>query len=107
MRTLKRIVLAAAAVAAATSAQAETNWDLPLAWQPGNLHAEKAQAYAQAEKEGTHGELVITLHHGGPYVVKWQQLLPPCQSWRRPIDDSRQTQQVHNTPTHSCAHKPD
>src|SRR3546814_2511713 len=75
MRTLKRIVLAAAAVAAATSAQAETNWDLPLAWPPGNLHVENAQAFADAVKEGTNGELVITLHPGGALGFKGPEML--------------------------------
>src|SRR3546814_14080627 len=87
MRTLKRIVLAAAAVAAATSAQAETNWDLPLAWPPGNLHVENAQAFADAVKEGTNGELVITQHHGGALGFKGPEMLRAVQYGLVPLGD--------------------
>src|SRR3546814_616687 len=98
MRTLKRIVLAAAAVAAATSAQAETNWDLPLAWPPGNLHVENAQAFADAVKEGTNGELVITLHPGGALGFKGPEMLRAVQDGLVPIGDILLNQQVGEEP---------
>src|SRR3546814_12010734 len=98
MRTLKRIVLAAAAVAAATSAQAETNWDLPLAWPPGNLHVENAQAFADAGKEGTNGELVLTLHPGGAPVFNVPETLRAVQNVLVPIGDILLHQQVGEEP---------
>ncbi len=98
MRAFKRILFAAAAVAAASSAQAATNWDLPLAWPAGNLHVKNAQTFADAVQKATDGELVITLHPGGALGFKGPEMLRAVQDGLVPIGDILLNQQVGEEP---------
>ncbi|MBE3636656.1 TRAP transporter substrate-binding protein [Mangrovicoccus algicola] len=56
-------ILAATALTA-TGAAAET-WDMPVAYPASNYHTENAQAFADAVKDCTGGELEIVIHAGG------------------------------------------
>ena len=55
----------ALAMLAGPAAQAETNWDLPLAWPAGNFHVKNAENFAAEVAEATDGEVQITVHPGG------------------------------------------
>ena len=98
MRTLGRIAVAVAAIAAAGSAQAATNWDLPLAWPPGNFHVKNAETFAEAVKKATNGEVVITLHPGGALGFKGPEMLRAVRDGLVPIGDILLNQQVGEEP---------
>jgi len=46
------------------SASAQTKWDMPLGYPATNFHSINAQKFADAVKEATGGQLLITLHPG-------------------------------------------
>lgn len=98
MRTLGRIAVAVAAIAAAGSAQAATSWDLPLAWPPGNFHVKNAETFAEAVKKATNGEVVITLHPGGALGFKGPEMLRAVRDGLVPIGDILLNQQVGEEP---------
>jgi TRAP-type C4-dicarboxylate transport system substrate-binding protein len=95
-------VLTGAAVALAAlagpAAQAETSWDLPLAWPAGNFHVENAETFAAKVAEATDGEVVITVHPGGSLGFKGPEMLKAVRDGLVPIGDILLNQQVGEAP---------
>ncbi len=48
-----------------STAVAETNWDMPMAYPESNFHTEYGHQFADAVRECTGGSLNITIHSGG------------------------------------------
>ena len=57
-----KFALAAAAVALAGSAFAQTKWDLPAAYPAGNFHTENLEQFAKDVDKATNGKLKIQVH---------------------------------------------
>jgi len=57
-----KIALAAAALALAGTAQAQTKWDLPAAYPAGNFHTENLELFAKDVEKATNGKLKIQVH---------------------------------------------
>ncbi|MGE0424741.1 MAG: TRAP transporter substrate-binding protein [Reyranellaceae bacterium] len=60
-----RLALAGAFALVASTAMAQTKWDLPAAYPATNFHTVNMQRFADAVKERTGGKLLITIHPGG------------------------------------------
>lgn len=82
----------------ATPALAETHWDLPLTWAPDNYMVQNARKFADAVKEATGGEVVITLHPGGSLGYKGPEMLSAVRDGLVPIGDVFLNQQVGDEP---------
>ena len=65
MRIGLKLALAGAFAALASTAAAQTKWDLPAAYPATNFHTVNMQKFADAVKERTGGKLLITIHPGG------------------------------------------
>jgi TRAP-type C4-dicarboxylate transport system substrate-binding protein len=65
MRIGLRLALAGAFAALASTAAAQTKWDLPAAYPATNFHTVNMQKFADAVKARTGGKLLITIHPGG------------------------------------------
>lgn len=94
-------IKAAAAIVFAglvTPALAETHWDLPLTWAPDNYMVQNARKFADAVKEATGGEVVITLHPGGSLGYKGPEMLSAVRDGLVPIGDVFLNQQVGDEP---------
>ena len=57
-----RLIAVAAGVIAAASVQAQTKWDLPAAYPPGNFHTENLQQFANDVEKASGGKLKIQVH---------------------------------------------
>jgi TRAP-type transport system periplasmic protein len=57
-----KLALAAAALALAGSAAAQTKWDLPAAYPAGNFHTENLELFAKDVEKATNGKLKIQVH---------------------------------------------
>ena len=62
---MKRTLIACAAGAAMTLAQAQTKWDLPTGYAVGSYQTENVQQFANDVEKATAGKLKITLHPNG------------------------------------------
>jgi TRAP-type C4-dicarboxylate transport system substrate-binding protein len=62
MRLVRSFVSVAALSALATTAIAQTKWDLPTAYPPSNFHTENIQQFASDVDKATGGKLKITVH---------------------------------------------
>ncbi|MBM3622666.1 MAG: TRAP transporter substrate-binding protein [Alphaproteobacteria bacterium] len=60
-----KLALAGAFAVLASTAAAQTKWDLPAAYPATNFHTVNMQKFADAVKERTGGKLLITIHPGG------------------------------------------
>jgi TRAP-type C4-dicarboxylate transport system substrate-binding protein len=80
------------------SVQAETNWDLPLAWPAGNFHVKNAETFAEKVAEVTSGEVQITVHPGGSLGFKGPEMLKAVRDGLVPIGDVLLNQQVGEAP---------
>lgn len=80
------------------SVQAETNWDLPLAWPAGNFHVKNAEIFAEKVAEVTGGEVQITVHPGGSLGFKGPEMLKAVRDGLVPIGDVLLNQQVGEAP---------
>ena len=65
MRLFRPLLLAAAALAFAVTAQAQTKWDLPAGYSASNFHTENLVAFAADVDKATAGKLKITVHANG------------------------------------------
>ena len=65
MRIGTNLALAGAFALMASTAVAQTKWDLPAAYPATNFHTVNMQKFADAVKERTGGKLLITIHPGG------------------------------------------
>ena len=64
MQLSRPLLLAAAALAIGTAAQAQTKWDLPAAYPAGNFHSVNLQQFADDVDKASGGKLKITVHPG-------------------------------------------
>ena len=64
MRFFRPLLLAAASMALATAAQAQTKWDLPAAYPASNFHSINLMEFAADVDKATGGKLKITVHAG-------------------------------------------
>ncbi len=62
---LAALAIAAALFSPASSVTAGQNWDMPMAYAPGNFHSQTAMLFAKAVERATDGELKIVVHAGG------------------------------------------
>ena len=65
MRLFRPLLLAAATLAFAVTAQAQTKWDLPAGYSASNFHTENLVAFAADVDKATAGKLKITVHANG------------------------------------------
>lgn len=49
----------------AAAVHAQTKWDMPTAYPPGNFHTENVERFAEDVRAATNGELDIVVHPGG------------------------------------------
>lgn len=95
--SFKRLAVAgAAALALSLSAptQAQTSWDLPLAWPDGNFHVENAKTFAKVVGQVTGGEVTINIHPGGSLGFKGPEMLTAVRDGLVPIGDILLIQQT-------------
>lgn len=83
---------------AATMASAETQWDMSIVWPEGNFHTQNAMAFAEAVKEATAGEVVITVHSGGALGIKGPEGMAAVRDGLVPIAEILLNQQVGEAP---------
>ncbi len=79
-------------------ALAETAWDMSVVWPEGNFHTQNAMAFAEAVKEATAGEVVITVHSGGALGIKGPEGMAAVRDGLVPIADVLLNQQVGEAP---------
>ncbi|MCX8998376.1 TRAP transporter substrate-binding protein [Rhizobiaceae bacterium BDR2-2] len=82
----------------ATSAAAETAWDMSVVWPEGNFHTKNAMKFAETVKEVTDGEVVITVHSGGSLGIKGPEGMGAVRDGIVPIADILMSQQVGEAP---------
>lgn len=81
-----------------SAALAETAWDMSVVWPEGNFHTQNALAFAEAVKEATAGEVVITVHSGGALGIKGPEGMAAVRDGLVPIADILLNQQVGEAP---------
>ena len=64
-----RFIAVAAGMLAAASVQAQTKWDLPAAYPPGNFHTENLQQFANDVEKASGGKLKIQVHASASLFV--------------------------------------
>lgn len=94
IKSLLSAALTASLALGATSAMAQTSWDLPLAWPADNYITENEQIFADEVKEATDGDVVITLHPGGSLGFKGPEMFSAVRDGLVPIGDMLLNQQV-------------
>ena len=77
-----------------TTAVAETEWDMPLAWPDGNFHVENAKTFAKVVEQVTGGEVTINVHPGGSLGFKGPEMLNAVGDGLVPIGEMLLNQQV-------------
>ncbi|MDN5786419.1 TRAP transporter substrate-binding protein [Pseudorhodobacter sp.] len=87
-----------AASAAATAAWSETKWDMSIVWPEGNFHTQNAMKFADAVKQATDGEVVITVHSGGALGIKGPEGMAAVRDGLVPIAEILLNQQVGEDP---------
>uniref|UniRef100_A4WU71 TRAP dicarboxylate transporter-DctP subunit n=1 Tax=Cereibacter sphaeroides (strain ATCC 17025 / ATH 2.4.3) TaxID=349102 RepID=A4WU71_CERS5 len=92
------VIAAFAASVAATSASAQTHWDMSIVWPEGNFHTQNAMAFADAVREATDGEVEITVHSGGALGIKGPEGMAAVRDGLVPIAEILLNQQVGEAP---------
>lgn len=82
----------------ANAALAETKWDMSIVWPEGNFHTQNAMAFADAVKDVTDGEVVITVHSGGALGIKGPEGMAAVRDGLVPIAEILLNQQVGEAP---------
>ncbi|UXS38464.1 TRAP transporter substrate-binding protein [Agrobacterium tumefaciens] len=98
---MKNAVLAGLALTIAgfaTSATAETAWDMSVVWPEGNFHTKNAVKFAETVKTVTNGEVAITVHSGGSLGIKGPEGMTAVRDGIVPIADILMSQQVGEAP---------
>jgi TRAP-type transport system periplasmic protein len=62
---MKKLLLAAMALSAASASWSQTKWDLPSGYAPNTFHVQNLQWFADEVRKSTGGKLDITVHPGG------------------------------------------
>ncbi|MDK8875327.1 TRAP transporter substrate-binding protein [Paracoccus sp. SSJ] len=81
-----------------SAAVAETAWDMSVVWPEGNFHTQNTIAFAEAVKDVTDGEVVITVHSGGALGIKGPEGMAAVRDGLVPIADILLNQQVGEAP---------
>ena len=68
MRLNKAMLVAAAALAACGTAQAQTKWDMPTPYSDGEFHTRNVKQFVEDVKKATGGKLDITVHSNGSLI---------------------------------------
>jgi TRAP-type C4-dicarboxylate transport system substrate-binding protein len=76
------------------AAQAQTEWDLPLAWPDGNFHVANAKVFAAEVEKATKGAVKINIHPGGSLGFKGPEMLTAVRDGLVPIGDALLIQQT-------------
>lgn len=71
---------------------------MSVVWPEGNFHTQNALAFAEAVKEATEGEVVITVHSGGALGIKGPEGMAAVRDGLVPIADILLNQQVGEAP---------
>jgi TRAP-type transport system periplasmic protein len=65
---MQKTLIALAAFAAFSSAQAQTKWDMPTPYADGEFHTRNVKAFADDVKKNTNGAIDITVHSSGSLI---------------------------------------
>ena len=65
---MKRIIVAAAALAACALASAQTKWDMPTPYADGEFHTRNVRQFAEDVQKATGGKLEIQVHSNGSLI---------------------------------------
>lgn len=92
MPSVKQALIAAvtftgAITAWAGSAAAQTKWDMPTIYPPGNMHVVGFQEFAKRVDEATKGSVKITIHAGGSLGLKGPEMISALRDGIVPIGD--------------------
>lgn len=86
LKTTTAAVVGLSMAAFAANAQAQTKWDMPVAYAAGNFHTQTAVAFAEAVKVATGGKLEITVHPSGS-LFKGDEIKRAVQTGQAPIGE--------------------
>jgi TRAP-type transport system periplasmic protein len=86
MKLLPSLLSAAALLATAWTAQAQTRWDLPSAYPATNFHSVNLQQFADEVDKATSGRLKITLHANAS-LFKAPEIKRAVQGGQAPIGE--------------------
>jgi TRAP-type C4-dicarboxylate transport system substrate-binding protein len=86
LKTTTAAVVGLSVAAFAATAQAQTKWDMPVAYSATNFHSENAVAFAEAVKVATNGKLEITVHASGS-LFKGNEIKRAVQTGQAPIGE--------------------
>jgi TRAP-type C4-dicarboxylate transport system substrate-binding protein len=95
---IRTFMAACAASVLATAAWSETTWDMSIVWPEGNFHTQNAIIFANAVKDVTGGEVVITVHSGGALGIKGPEGMAAVRDGIVPIAEILMSQQVGEAP---------
>ncbi len=79
-------------------ASAQVSWDMSVVWPETNFHTQNAIAFAEAVKEATSGQVVITVHPGGALGIRGPEGMAAVRDGIVPIADVLLNQQVGEAP---------
>lgn len=96
--SILKFAAACAVSISASAAWSETSWDMSIVWPEGNFHTQNALAFAEAVKEVTDGEVVITVHSGGALGIKGPEGMAAVRDGLVPIAEILLSQQVGENP---------
>ena len=86
IKTTTAAIVGLSVASFAVAAQAQTKWDMPVAYAAGNFHTQTAVAFADAVKTATGGKLVITVHPSGS-LFKGNEIKRAVQTGQAPIGE--------------------
>ncbi|WP_118137794.1 TRAP transporter substrate-binding protein [Oceanicella sp. SM1341] len=98
MKHLSSAAFGALLATLALPAAAQTAWDMSVVWPEGNFHTQDAMKFAEAVKEVTDGDVVITVHSGGALGIKGPEGMAAVRDGLVPIADILMSQQVGDAP---------
>jgi TRAP-type transport system periplasmic protein len=78
--------LAAALIAAAPPAAAQTRWDMPTPYPDGNFHTKNVVQFAQDVAKASGGKLQINVHSNGS-LIKMPEIKRAVQTGQVPIGE--------------------
>ncbi|MGE0563658.1 MAG: TRAP transporter substrate-binding protein [Pseudolabrys sp.] len=86
MTLLSRVVATAVFVGVATTASAQTKWDMPTPYPDGNFHTKNVAAFAADVDKATNGSLKITIHSAGS-LIKHPEIKRAVRQGTAPIGE--------------------
>jgi TRAP-type transport system periplasmic protein len=85
-KTMKKLLISLAATVAASTAFAQTKWDLPTGYAVGSFQTENVQLFANEVDKATAGKLKITLHASGS-LYKANEIKRAVQTGQTPAGE--------------------